>query len=140
MRMTLICLYLLITASCRAQHTFARELPSYVCLALAGALKGQNEALWAYNPYAGNQYWDPYISWKNKYERKWIGREIFTMTSDGNHLTNFAGDIFYIGAFALSIDDFKGERKWLHIGEKLIIGTIVNRIGHNIVYNIYKNN
>lgn len=134
-----MCFYLLITASCKAQHTFVRELPSYVCLALAGALKGQNEALWAYNPYNGNQFWDPYISWKNKENRRWVGREIFTFTSDGNHLTNFSSDVFYIAAFALSINDFKRKDKWIKIGEKLAIGIVVNRISHNIVYNIYKN-
>ena len=66
----------------------------------------------AYNPYAGNQFFDPYISWENKYHSKVpLTKPVMAFTTDANHLSRFVSDISFVTAIALSYNDLKGLTK-----------------------------
>ena len=73
-------LFLLISTSCFGQKREFRlieEIPSMSAMFLAGAFNGvSQDLLFHYNefettfPNANSQYWDPEISWANKYKNK----------------------------------------------------------------------
>jgi hypothetical protein len=88
---------------------------SYSCAFLAGASEGFNEELnnhyWkvkANFPNMNDHFWNPDISWKNKYDSNIpLAKTIGVMFTDGHHLTNWLRNGFTLG-FAFTIEKPKG--------------------------------
>jgi hypothetical protein len=117
---------------------------------LSGAADGFNQALsFRYDAVDSKlhlpaQFWNPAISWQNKYKGNDIKRGAkfpgskgpFVFLTDGYHLTRFASNLFNAGAVAIQ---FSGQkRKWYYYVIKGISYWTVNRIGFSITYNILK--
>jgi len=79
--------------------------PSATCFFVAGVANGTHEALlWRYSsfkrnfPGANDQYWNPEISWKNKYKNRDYGQgraypgslTWLVWTTDGKHMLSMA--------------------------------------------------
>lgn len=85
--------------------------PLTLCF-ISGAASGFNDAIWGHNPYAGNQFFDPYISWKNKYTSHVpLAKSVMAFTTDANHLSRFVSDVSFVTALGLSFNDLKGLTK-----------------------------
>lgn len=113
----------------------------YGFLAAAGVTDAVDNALWAYNPYKGNQFSDPYISSNNKYQGIWLRRNLLVWTTDLNHLMNFCTTVFSTVSFSVSLDDvsnlFHGKTIW-YVVKKTFVGLVFNRVTHTITFGIYE--
>lgn len=122
-------------------------------MAGSGALDGLNQTLnFHYRrfkevfPRARNQFWDPAISWENKYAKDGAGNiltqyEAFpfatnalVFVTDGHHLTRAGDRVMIYGALALNI----GERKnWKDYTLDVLVHSLARSIGFNAVYSIW---
>jgi len=144
--LVLIILFTLLTLKCNAQ------IKKYIVPAsltfVSGMSDGLNQALqFRYSgfkrvfPKARDQWYDPSISWRNKYKdgdpskgAKFFGSTSFLVgTTDAYHATRTVSNSFNAAAIVFSVTD--GKRKWWeYIVEALSYWTI-NRIGFSLVYN-----
>lgn len=113
--------------------------PLTLCF-VSGMASGFNDAIWAHNPYAGNQFFDPYISWENKYtSRVPLAKSVMAFTTDANHLSRFVSDVSFVTAIGLSFNDLKGltkkQRRWRCL-ERIGISFLANKLGHTLVYGV----
>lgn len=112
----------------------------------SGAIDGFNQALsfhyWKVDEklHLPDSYWNPEISWKNKYKEgnpengpKFPGSNtIFVFLSDGYHLTRFGSHLFNAGAIALKIT---GDRKrWYWYVVDMAYFWAMNRLGFQATY------
>lgn len=78
---------------------------SYSCFFLSGFMEGFNEELnnhyWKVKtklPGLNDQFWNPDISWENKYNSNIpFSKTIGVMFTDGHHLTNWSRNVFALG-------------------------------------------
>jgi len=120
------------------------DIAVYSLFFFAGAAEGFNDALWGHNPYPGNQFFDPRVSWENKYKSDVpFAKSIMAWTTDADHLSSFVADLSMITAAAISVDicigDYKGLTKKQKIGytlKRIGLSFVANRLGHFVVYDI----
>lgn len=111
----------------------------YGTVMIAGVLSGINESLWAYNPFAGSEFSDPYISWKRQYRDhlqingKSFRGKYLTATTDLNHATAAGRDVAFTVSAVISWEDIKGFKtlKTKYVLEKLGLCWLSRTIGHN---------
>ena len=123
-----------------------KNWPSLSCMTLAGACDGFNEVIkFDYQsfektfPDARNQFWNPSVSWRNKWKngnpdegRKFPGSTtIFVWTTDGYHLTRTLTKAFVCGAVTVKICGDK--QKWWMYGIDFISHSVAYSIGFNVV-------
>ena len=116
---------------------------------LAGASDGLNQALqFRYAgfkrvfPKANDQFWNPAISWKNKYqngdpaqgEKFPLSKSVLVFTTDGYHLTRFISNLSTAAAFTVKIC-WSEKKKWYVYILEGVGYWIVNRAGFALVYN-----
>ena len=117
---------------------------------ISGMSDGLNQALqFRYSgfkkvfPKARDQWYDPSISWANKYKgrdpskgAKFFGSTSFLVgTTDAYHATRTISNSFNAAAIVFSVSDGK-KRWWVYLLEIGAYWTL-NRIGFSIVYNIF---
>jgi hypothetical protein len=98
-------------------------------------------------PKANDQFWNPAVSWKNKYKNndpaqgpKFVGsKNIFAFTTDAYHLlrtTNRTLDGITIAYYANeTCPEFKSKKvKWKHIARDFIILTAIRTAGFHLTY------
>src|SRR6266487_1605994 len=120
------------------------DIAVYSLFFLGGAAEGFNDALWGHNPYPGNQFFDPRVSWENKYKSDVpFAKSIMAWTTDADHLSSFVADLSMITAAALSvgvcIGDYKGLTKKQKIGytlKRIALSFVANKLGHFVVYEV----
>lgn len=157
MRNMLIGIILLVSTICSAQRDKTRSLNiklksiRYGSLFISGFADGVNDAIsFHYNsfqrvhPKANPQYWNPQISWTNKYEDVKGKTENFPLSTtalvfvtDGFHLTNMINRTAFIGgSIIIPIGE---KKKWYWYLKEMAIGYAINRAGFYTSYNlIYK--
>lgn len=123
----------------------------YGSMFISGYMDGLNDAIsFHYNsfqsvhPKANPQFWNPQISWTNKYDNVEKKTENYPLSTtalvfltDGYHLTNMINRTSFIGG-TIFITIGK-KRKWTYYAKELIIGYGFNRLGFLTSYNlIYK--
>lgn len=147
--MTLLILTWVITITVNAQHYRPKLAPIGLSF-LSGASKGLNETLshhydrFEYKyPGANPYYWNPSLSWTNKYKNndpklgeKFLGSStIFVFTTDAYHLTN---TIHKNTLFAAGITIGIGERRpWWHYALDAGISMLSYSAGFHAVYTIH---
>lgn len=89
------------------------------------------------HPKANKQYWNPQISWQNKYNSKIpFAKTAMVWTTDGWHLGKFVRNVGIFAGMCIPLE--KGHKWHWYLKEGLICYGI-NRIGFNIIYNgIYR--
>lgn len=90
-------MFLLVLTAMSAQklnkklNLYLKASPMYF---VAGASDGINQVLWArydhfkrIHPNANDQYWNPFLSWENKYDHGLLKQTAFVWLTDGHHMT-----------------------------------------------------
>jgi hypothetical protein len=115
---------------------------------LSGACDGLAETLkWHYSQFnarfanANPAFWNPAISWTNKYkngdylqgEKFWQSSRAFVFTTDGYHLSRMFRNVFIISAIAFEFNNY--GPLWIYI---IIISStyLTYTIGFSITYEI----
>ena len=122
-----------------------KEIAPITAMFLAGAVNGVNQdLLFHYNefestfPNANPQFWDPDISWRNKYlngdpaqgERYLGSSTIFAGFTDGYHSTILARNLFITTSICLSPQ----TRGWKPFLTKTLIYSLSYGLGFELVY------
>ena len=135
----------------KAKENVYKKALRYGLFALAGYAEGMNNALLFHysafkrvHPEANDQFWNPGISWKNKYEDWDNGNQnpkffqstsTLVFTTDGFHLTNMVDHISLLAGASVTIP--LGEKKPLKWYVKQIATSyLCNRAGFYLSYNI----
>lgn len=91
------------------------------------------------HPNANANYWNPSISWVNKYDNVQERTENFPLSTtalvwltDGWHLSKFVKNCGIFGGLCIPLQ--RGKKWWWYIKEGAICYGI-NRIGFNLIYN-----
>lgn len=135
----LVIILTLASLKCNAQYDWKKQIAPAILVLVAGGAEGCMDGLQFH--YDGNHsFWQPDISWKNKYKGKdpangkTFAGKYLVFTTDGWHLMKFTRNATLFTAFTLKV----GERKkwWVYIAEGAGYW-IVNRIGFNITYKLF---
>jgi len=138
-----IVIFVLISLTCQAQ--FRKHIPSGAALLLAGAADGIAESVkWHYDSFdkrfnAYDPYWDPNISWKNKYLNndplqgpKFPGSTtMFVWVTDGYHMTRMVKNTSMVGAVV--IHPWK-KQKWYWYLIEFVSYYVTYNIGFTLTY------
>lgn len=116
---------------------------------IAGASDGFTQTLqfhyWEFEkkfPKAKGQYWNPAISWKNKYkdvdngnyDAKFFGSKTFLCwVTDGYHLTR---TITNTSMLAACVVDFDRAKKWHWYIHDFVILSLIKSVGFHLTYSI----
>lgn len=129
----------------RREFKLIEEIPSMSTMFLAGAFNGvSQDLLFHYNefettfPNTNPQFWNPEISWVNKYKNgdplqgaRFPGSTtILVGTTDGYHAMLSSRDIMVVTSIALS----SKSRSWKHFLKKTAVYTIAYGIGFELTY------
>ena len=121
------------------------EIPSMSTMFLAGAFNGASQDLLFHHdefeatfPNTDPQFWDPEISWTNKYKNgdplqgaRFPGSTtILVGTTDGYHAMLSSRDIMIVTSIALS----SKSRSWKHFLKKTAAYTIAYGAGFHLTY------
>jgi len=141
-------LFLLVSTFCFSQQRefkFIEEIPSMSTMFLAGAFNGvSQDLLFHYNefettfPNADPQFWNPEISWQNKYKNgdplqgaRFPGSTtILVGTTDGYHAMLSSRDIMIVTSISLS----SKSRSWKHFLKKTAVYTLAYGAGFHLTY------
>lgn len=97
-------------------------------------------------PNINDNFFNPAISWKNKYKdndpskgAKFFGStSLLVFTTDFKHLMDFCTDVPNYICIALPLFVNHGRLKWYQIVSRALVATAVREIGFNVVYKIYQ--
>ena len=146
----------LFASTCTAQEKnegwlgldWKREIAPCALMFGAGFFEGQNELIrhdyaafkniW---PGARDQWWDPEISWKNKYKnfdqtqgpRHWGSTSVLVFTTDGYHATQMAKRTCFFTAIA--IGNWPANN-WKQLLVRFVLYAVSNRAGFFVGYEI----
>ena len=131
----LIIAFSLLGIKCNAQ---IKPLPASSFF-VAGLFEGVMDGL-QFHYDKPNQFWNPDISWTNKYKNHdpqqgmtFRGRYM-VFTTDGWHLMKFGRNAFTSAAIVLSIGE---KKKWYRYVIDGVTYWAINRIGFNISYKLF---
>ena len=141
MKLTAIILLLSLSMQAQPGRYLKQNWPSLTCFTLAGAMDGFNEALdFDYQafkrtfPNANDQYWNPDISWQNKWNGdrpSYFGSTTFlSWTTDGYHLTRSLNKAFLCGGVTVKICG--GKQKWYMYLVDFAAHSLAYSIGFNV--------
>jgi len=129
----------------RQKLKFSEEFAPVITMFMAGAFNGvSQDLLFHYNefestfPTANAQFWNPELSWTNKYKNgdplqgaKFPGSTtIFVGTTDGYHAMLSSRDIMIVTTISIS----SKSRSWKHFFKKTALYTIAYGIGFELTY------
>jgi hypothetical protein len=141
-------IFFIIPIGLKAQSDFKKNIPSFVSTFVAGMADGLNQTLeFHYNdfkrvfPNANDNYWNPQVSWVNKYKNgnsadgpKYMGSTTYLVwTTDGYHLTRFIEHATIATSITLRIN-FKEKKKWYIYVFDITENLFINRLGFVVVY------
>lgn len=140
-RRSLILPLLLLAFSVSGQSFKVREhvAPGILVFA-AGCFEGVMDGLQFYYD-KPDQFWNPDISWKNKYKGgdpangKTFAGKYFVAATDGWHLMKFGRNATLFTAFTLKIGE---KKKWYWYLAEGAGYWFVNRVGFNVTYKMFK--
>lgn len=132
MRIIIVFIFLVLGLTARPQYTFKTYIKdnkvSLICTFLSGAFDGQTEVLSHHYyefkrvfPNANDNFWNPDLSWRNKYNKP----EIMQWFSDGYHISRFAQKSAMIGAIVTI--KFNG-------GHKRPRDWLIQTLAHSVAY------
>jgi hypothetical protein len=155
-RITILFLFLPFVLCAQIGKYLKNRLPEAALIFTAGAADGMRETIQHhYNsdfkrkfPKANDQFWDPKISWKNKYKNgdpekgeKFLGSStLFVWTTDGYHLLRTTENLCYAGAILIAKTSPKKQKifKWqpLNILTDFVFYSMVKSAGFHCTYTL----
>ncbi len=147
-----LCIIGLSYQSCHAQQKYQwkKQIAPAILVFASGASDGLNQALqFRYDrfksafPKANDQWYNPSISWANKYKNgdpsqgaKFFGSTSFLVgTTDAYHATRTISNAFNAAAIVVNIND--GKKKWWVYAVEILGYWGINRVGFSLVYNAF---
>ena len=148
-----IVLIFLINSLFAQSYDWQKALISSGISFVGGAANGLHETIYHHypkfkkvHPNANDNYWNPQISWKNKYSdwdngdtsEKYFGSKTFLVwTTDAKHLLSLTSNMSLIGSTCvITIGE---KRPWWHYAIDLAASGIARSAGFHLTYNlIYK--
>ncbi len=135
------------------RSTTPKALTGYAVAFIGGAANGVHETISHHygqfkkvHPNANDQYWNPEISWKNKYEdfdngnmsSNYMGAKTYlAWTTDAKHLMSVTSNASLIGATA--IITIGSKQKWYDYAIQIIAMSAARSAGFHLTYSlIYK--
>lgn len=137
------------------QPNIKKELPGLAALFISGIAIGVNNTLihhpnrfWRAHPNANRQFWDPNISWTNKYMNGdpnqgalfWGSTNIFAGITDGYHLTKSIHDVFLLSTFLIIPSEYcqapRNRHCWLRLFARAALYGVVYKAGFYTTYSI----
>lgn len=124
---------------------WGKEVPALACMFAAGMINGVNQDLmFHYNefqntfPNANPEFWDPSISWRNKYKNgdpsqgeAFLGSStIFVAATDGYHATIAGRNLMITTSICLS----PRSRSWKSILKRTVLYTLTYSVGFELMY------
>ena len=136
-----IAIILAFAGACHGQSNFKKHIAPGVLVFVSGSAEGVMDHL-QFHGDNGDQFWDPRVSWKNKYKNRDVSQgmtfrgKYLVFTTDGWHLMKFGRNITMFVAFTFKLGEPK--KKWyLYVAEAAGYW-VVNRAGFNLTYNLLK--
>jgi hypothetical protein len=159
MKTKLILLFALMyigVSAVKAQRPWKEYLVPGTLMFLSGLTEGTNEAL-AFHyrqgfkrcfPGASDQFWDPSVSWKNKYKNndpsqgpRFPGStEVFVAFTDGYHMMRTSKLIMDMGALTYCANSNHKEKgkyrfiNWKTVAQDFIVLSALRTIGFHVTY------
>jgi hypothetical protein len=142
-------IFLFLPLCVNAQFDIKKDLPSLTTIFISGMADGLNQTIsYHYNdfkrmfPNANDYYWNPNISWENKYKNHnpadgpaFFGSTgPFVFVTDGYHLSRFIEHSTMAATIILRINLYS-KQKWYIYLAKAAEYLVVNRLGFCMVYN-----
>ena len=149
MKARLTAIILLSSLTATAQINWKREIAPMACFFVAGALEGQAETLkWHPEefakalPGADITWWNPELSWPNKYKNgdpqqgpAYFGSTTFlAWTTDGYHATRTLKNVTGLVGILLT-PDMKGQRWYIYLA-KAALYSISYSAGFHLTYSL----
>jgi hypothetical protein len=139
---------ILLCLSSKAQMTLSEDWKSLLPMTIAGMADGTNEKISHHYrdfkrvfPNARDQYWDPNISWTNKYKNgdytqgpKFFGSTTFLVwTTDGYHMTRMVKNTMIVTSIALNV---KKKPKFKDMLIRGVAHSVAYHLGFFLSYNL----
>jgi hypothetical protein len=89
----------------------------------------------------GNQFWDPAVSWKNKYKGgdpangKTFAGKYMVWTTDGWHMMKFGRNLTMFAGFTLKLTSGT-KKRWYWYAVEGVSYWAINRAGFNLTYKL----
>ena len=156
----IIPLFLLFHSSASAQRNWKNYLLTGSSMLVSGMLDGSIESIsYHYDngfkrrlPKANNQFWDPSLSWKNKYKNgncelgpKFVGStNVLAWTTDGYHMLRTAKRTVDGLTLAYYVNKECSEtitkkKRWKNMATDFLVTTVIRCIGFNLTYSVIFN-
>jgi hypothetical protein len=146
--MKILLFALLFCTSLHSQIINKEDWKSLVPMTVAGMADGVNEEISHHYrdfkrifPNASDQFWDPKISWTNKYKngdytqgRKFFGSTTFLVwTTDGYHMTRMVKNTMIVTSIGLNVGSKRGFK---HFAKRAIMHTAAYHLGFFLTYDL----
>lgn len=122
------------------QFKLKQHVAPAVLVFAAGAFEGVMDGL-QFHYDKPNQFWNPDISWQNKYRNRDVSQgmtfrgKYLVFTTDGWHLMKFGRNVTFFTALALKSG---GKRKkWYVFAYEAVGYWAINRVGFNLSYRLF---
>ena len=148
--LSVVCFFVLLTLSTGQSYNWKHAILPAGLSFVSGASSGLHETILHHYPQfkskfpeANDQYWNPDISWKNKYANgnnadgpKFPGSTtVFVFTTDAYHFTN---SIHRWTLFSAGLTIGIGEKRpWWHYAIDTAVSFVSYSIGFHAVYSVY---
>lgn len=126
-----------------AQFKAKEHIAPAALVFVSGAFEGVMDHL-DFHLSNGNQFWDPAVSWTNKYKNhdpangKTFAGKYMVWTTDGWHMMKFGRNLSMFAGFAIHINQTGIKKRWyIYILEGVGYWAI-NRAGFNLTYHLLK--
>lgn len=107
---------------------------------VSGAFEGVMDHL-DFHYSTGNQFWDPAVSWKNKYKGgdpangKTFAGKYMVWTTDGWHMMKFGRNLTMFAGFTLKLTSGT-KKRWYWYAVEGVSYWAINRAGFNLTYKL----
>ena len=147
-KLSLLVVLLIFAVNLHSQSYIRRAIPTMGIALLSGMSDGVSQDLiWHYDefkntfPNANDKYWDPRLSWRNKWkngnpangEAFWGSSTFLVWTTDGYHLMRTTSRMTMYSSFV--INGFR-SKNWKEIILGTLLHSVIWSIGFHITYSI----
>jgi hypothetical protein len=157
MRFIAIVLPFILWMETHAQLKLKDYLLAGTAMFISGAADGTNESItWHYEdgfklrcPKANDNFWNPALSWKNKYKNndpalgpKFAGStNVFVFTTDAYHLLRGTSRTLDVATLSYYVNESyrtstSKKKKWLFIARDFLILSAIRSVGFHLTYSV----
>ena len=127
--------------ACGQKYEWKKNMPSAALVFAAGMFEGAMDHL-QFHYDRPNQFWNPDISWRNKYKGgdpangKTFAGKYMVWTTDGWHMMKAGRNVSLFTGFVLHISQTSIKKRWYWCVLEGLGYWTINRVGFNLTYNL----